>query len=186
MNYRGVKCGNIAGMALPRDYAGEGCSLARALEVVGERWTLLIVRDAFFGVRRFGDFAAHLSIPRAVLTHRLSALVAAEVLAIAPGPHGHDEYVLTGKGLDLWPVVRSLLAWGDEYYSVQGPRRLFRHALDNGELAHDGTCAACGGVPPVADQVVAPGPGWAPRPGKADLVSAALARPHRLLTSIRS
>jgi DNA-binding HxlR family transcriptional regulator len=153
---------------------------------VGERWTLLIVRDAFFGVRRFGDFAAHLAIPRAVLTHRLSALVEAEVLAIVPGPHGHDEYVLTGKGLDLWPVVRSLLAWGDDYYSVQGPRRLFRHALDNGELAQDGTCATCGGVPPVADQVVAPGPGWAPRPGKTDLVSAALARPHRLLTSIRS
>src|SRR6201996_7486183 len=99
----------MARMALPKDYTGEGCSLARALEVVGERWTLLIVRDAFFGVRRFSDFAAHLDIPRAVLTHRLAALVGAGVLAAAPGPHGHDEYSLTAKGLDLWPVVRSLL-----------------------------------------------------------------------------
>jgi DNA-binding HxlR family transcriptional regulator len=186
MNYPGVKCASMTRMALPKDYAGEGCSLARALEVVGERWTLLIVRDAFFGVRRFGDFAAHLAIPRAVLTQRLSALVEAGVLAVVPGSHGHDEYTLTGKGLDLWPVVRSLLTWGDDYYSANGPRRLFRHALDDGELAQDGTCATCGGVPPVTDQVVAPGPGWAPRPGKTDLASAALARPHRLLTSIRS
>jgi DNA-binding HxlR family transcriptional regulator len=153
---------------------------------VGERWTLLIVRDAFFGVRRFGDFAAHLAIPRAVLTHRLGTLVEAGVLAVVPGPHGHDEYALTGKGLDLWPVVRSLLTWGDDYYSANGPRRLFRHALDNGDVAQDGTCAACGRVVPVADLVVAPGPGWAALQGKTDLVSAALAEPHRLLASIRS
>jgi DNA-binding HxlR family transcriptional regulator len=186
MNYQAVKCVTMTRMALPKDYAEDGCSLARALEVVGERWTLLIVRDAFFGVRRFGDFAAHLAIPRAVLTHRLGALVEADVLTVVPGPHGHDEYALTGKGLELWPVVRSLLAWGDDYYSATGPRRLFRHALDNGDIAQDGTCVACGGVPPVADQVVAPGPGWAPRPGKTDVVSAALAQPHRLLTPVRS
>src|ERR1700684_1700595 len=63
-------------MPLPHDYAIQQCSLARALEVVGERWTLLIVRDAFFGVRRFGDFAHHLRIPRAVLAQRLETLVA--------------------------------------------------------------------------------------------------------------
>jgi DNA-binding HxlR family transcriptional regulator len=186
MNYQNAKCATIQRMALPKDYAGQGCSLARTLEVVGERWTLLIVRDAFFGVRRFGDFAAHLALPRAVLTHRLSALVADGVLAVAPGAHGHDEYVLTAKGLDLWPVIRSLLTWGDDYYSAKGPRRVFRHASDNGEVAQDGTCAECACVPPVADLVVAPGPGWTPRPGKPDLVSAALAEPHRLLTSLRS
>jgi DNA-binding HxlR family transcriptional regulator len=173
-------------MALPKDYTGDGCSLARALEIVGERWTLLIVRDSFFGVRRFGDFTAHLDIPRAVLTQRLAALVNAAVLTVVPGPHGHDEYALTAKGLGLWPVVRSLLAWGDDYYSAEGPRRLFRHAGDDGEVAIDGTCGACGAVIAVADMVVAPGPGWAPRPGKTDLVSAALAAPHRLLTSIRA
>lgn len=67
-----------------------------------------------------------------------------------------------------------------------GPRRLIRHALDNGDVALDGTCAACGGVPPVADLVVEPGPGWAPRPGKTDVVSAVLRAPHRLLTPVRS
>ena len=72
-------------MALPNDYAGQACSLARALEIVGERWTLLIVRDAFFGVRRFGDFAAHLRIPRAVLAERLKSLTAAGVLTRGTG-----------------------------------------------------------------------------------------------------
>jgi DNA-binding HxlR family transcriptional regulator len=172
-------------MALPKDYAGDFCSLARALEVVGERWTLLIVRDAFFGVRRFSDFAAHLDIPRAVLTHRLAALAEAGVLAVVPGPHGHDEYALTPKGLDLWPAVRALLTWGDDYYSAAGPRRLFRHAADDGAVPGDGCCARCGDPVPVTDLMVAPGPGWSPSPGKDDVVSAALAAPHRLLTSVR-
>ena len=176
----------MRGMALPKDYATQDCSLARALEVVGERWTLLIVRDAFLGVRRFGDFAAHLDIPRAVLTNRLESLVDEDVLAVAPGAHGHDEYVLTAKGLDLWPVIRSLLTWGDDHYSAKGPRRVYRHASDNGDIAQDGTCAVCGGAPPVTDLIVSPGPGWSPRPGKSDLVTAALASPHRLLTSVRS
>ena len=175
----------MRGMALPKDYASQDCSLARALEVVGERWTLLIVRDAFFGVRRFGDFAAHLAIPRAVLTHRLATLVEEGVLAVAPGPHGHDEYELTAKGLDLWPVIRSLLAWGDGYYSARGPRRVYRHAGDNGDIAQDGICAACGAAPPPSDLVVAPGPGWSHRPDKADLVTVALTAPHRLLTPVR-
>ena len=108
-------------MALPKDYAGQRCSLSRALEVVGERWTLLIMRDAFFGVRRFGDFAAHLGVPRAVLTERLESLREAGVLAETRGSHGYGEYVLTGKGLSLWPVVRDLLSRGDEYYSRPAP-----------------------------------------------------------------
>jgi DNA-binding HxlR family transcriptional regulator len=186
MNYRAVRCAIIACMTLPKDYTGEGCSLARALEVVGERWTLLIVRDAFFGVRRFSDFAAHLDIPRAVLTQRLTALAEAGVLALVPGPHGRDEYTLTAKGLDLWPVVRGLLSWGDEYYSADGPRRLFRHAPDDGPVPPDGACSACGRPVPVAELVVAPGPGWTPQPGKTDLVSAAMTAPHRLLTPVRA
>ena len=173
----------MTGMALPKDYTGEGCSLARALEVIGERWTLLIVRDAFFGVRRFSDFAAHLDIPRAVLAHRLAALAESGVLAVVAGSHGHDEYTLTDKGLDLWPVVRSMLTWGDDYYSASGPRRLFHHAADDGDVAPDGRCAACGGQVPLADIMVLPGPGW--RPGKTDLVSEAMGEPHRLLTPVR-
>jgi DNA-binding HxlR family transcriptional regulator len=172
-------------MALPRDYADDRCSLARALEVVGERWTLLIVRDAFFGVRRFGDFAVHLEIPRAVLTSRLTALVAAGVLATEPGAHGHDEYALTDKGRDLWPVVRSLLAWGDQHYSQTGPRRVFRHAADDGIVTPDGVCADCGAAVGSADLVVVPGPGLTAIPAREDPVSVALNTPHRLLEPLR-
>src|SRR5215467_11562352 len=98
-------------MTLPSTYADRSCSLARTLEVVGERWTLLIVRDAFYGMRRFGDFAAQLGIPRAVLTNRLRSLVEAGVL-----DRDEDGYRLTAKGIALWPVVRAMMAWGDEYY----------------------------------------------------------------------
>ena len=107
-------------MALPRDYTGQTCSCARALEVIGERWTLLIVRDAFYGVRRYRDFLAHLDIPRAVLAERLAALVEADVLS-----HDLDsrEYVITDKGRDLWPVVRSLAGWGEKYYAPHGALR---------------------------------------------------------------
>ncbi len=170
----------LAGMPLGKDYTGQQCSLARSLEIVGERWTLLILRDSFFGVRRFGDFAAHLGVPRAVLSDRLGSLTEAGVLARADGAHGHPEYALTAKGLELWPVIRTLLAWGDEHYSGRGPRRVFRHASDEGAVTPNGTCEACGQDVPVADLVVAPGPGLA-SPSPDDPVSQALQTPHRLL-----
>jgi DNA-binding HxlR family transcriptional regulator len=181
MNQRGY----AGGMPLGKDYAGQQCSLARALEVVGERWTLLILRDAFFGVRRFGDFAAHLGVPRAVLSDRLSSLADAGVLAGTTGRHGHTEYVLTGKGLELWPVIRVLLDWGDEHYSARGPRRVFRHAADDGPVTAAGTCEACGADVPVADLVVAPGPGLT-TPATRDPVTQALATPHRMLEPLHA
>lgn len=166
-------------MVLPRDYAGQACSLARTLEVVGERWTLLILRDAFFGVSRFGEFAAHLGLPRAVLTERLAALVAAGLLAKGDGRRAR--YHLTDLGLTLWPVVRSLMFWGDDHYAPSGPRREFWHAADGGPLDRDGRCASCGEPVAVGDTVVAPGPGLGPPADDADPVTAALARPHRML-----
>ena len=172
-------------MTLPKDYADDRCSLARALEVVGERWTLLIVRDAFFGVRRFGDFAAHLEIPRAVLTSRLAALVEAGVLELVPGAHGHDEYALTGKGRDLWPVVRSLLAWGDEHYSEAGPRRVFRHAADDGDVAPDGVCADCGASRRLGRPGGRPRPRAGRHPGQGGPGLGRAQHPHRLLEPLR-
>ena len=100
-------------MALPREYAGQACSIAKALEIVGERWTLLIVRDAAYGVRRFSDFVTHLDIPRRVLTERLKFLVEEGILEKQPAG-GREEYALTDKGLALVPVIRALAAWGDE------------------------------------------------------------------------
>ncbi|MBY8887961.1 helix-turn-helix transcriptional regulator [Streptomyces sp. PTM05] len=173
-------------MALPRDYTGQACSLARALEVVGERWTLLVVRDAFFGVRRFGDFADHLGIPRAVLTDRLASLTAQDVLARVPGAGRRSEYELTAKGVSLWPVVRGLMAWGDDHYGEKGPRRVFLHAPDGGAVGPGGHCEGCGADVSPADVVVAPGPGLPPASPDDDPVTAALAAPHRLLTPLRA
>jgi DNA-binding HxlR family transcriptional regulator len=170
-------------MPLGKDYTGQQCSLARSLEIVGERWTLLIARDAFFGVRRFGDFVTHLDIPRAVLTERLKALVEAEVMARVAGPGKRDEYELTAKGLALWPALRLLTAWGDEYYAPDGPRRQYRHLADDGLLDPDGTCPACGAVIAVTDTVVVPGPGLAD--GRSDPVSLALLQPRRVLEPLR-
>lgn len=167
-------------MALPRDYSGQACSLARALEVIGERWTLLIIRDAFYGVRRFSDFLVHLRIPRAVLTERLAGLVAAGILERVAGPGGHDEYATTAKGRALWPAVRCLAEWGDTYYAASGPRRLFIHSDCGTEVDAAGVCPTCHMAVGLDGLTVAPGPGLAGE-NLADPVSAALSRPHRML-----
>ena len=166
-------------MPLPRDYAGQNCSLSRALEVVGERWNLLIVRDAFLGVRRFGDFAAHLGLPRAVLAGRLKSLTEAGVLTSAGD--GAPGYVLTEKGILLWPVVAALTAWGEEFYAPDGRRSILTHQADGGPIDQAGRCADCQHLVDVRDIVLRPGPGLkAPEPD-ADPVTAALMAPHRLL-----
>ncbi|WP_030220291.1 winged helix-turn-helix transcriptional regulator [Streptomyces bikiniensis] len=174
-------------MTLPRDYRGRTCALARSSETVGERWTRLIPRDAFFGVRRFGEFAAHLGVPRSVLTDRLATLVGAGVLERRPEPGTgrREAYGLTPKGVALWPVVRALTAWGEEFHpAAGGPRRVLRHSEDEAPLDPDGRCTECGTSVPAADALVAPGPGLAPPGPDADPVTAALARPHRLLTPL--
>src|SRR3954463_8086860 len=108
---------------LGRSYEGQVCSVARTLEIVGERWTLLIVRDAFFGVRRFDDFQRSLGIARNVLQGRLERLVEEGILERVRYQERPErfEYRLTEKGLDLWPVVVSLLAWGDRHAAPDGP-----------------------------------------------------------------
>lgn len=168
-------------MVLPRDYQGQRCSIARTLEVVGERWSLLVVRDAFFGVRRFTDFARHLGIPRAVLTERLDRLVEEGVLERVPGPGRRTEYALTPKGVELWPVLRAMAAWGDEHYSPAGPRRVSTHAGCGGAVGSSGACARCRHPVPVTETVTTPGPGHEPPPPGADAVTLALTGPRTLL-----
>ena len=109
-------------MTLPNDYAGQACSLARSLEIIGERWTLLIIRDSFWGVRRFDDFVGHLRMPRAVLASRLKTLVAAGVMTRVAGER-HLEYELTDKGAALWPVVFSLMRGAADGRRQLGNRR---------------------------------------------------------------
>lgn len=164
-------------MPLGTDYARQDCSLARALEYVGERWTMLILRDAFLGVRRFSDFQAHLDISRAVLTTRLDALVTDGLLSRTGS--GHPEYELTETGEALWPAMYALLQWGDHLTTPGAPRRLYRH-VGCGEVGLDGHCASCGRAPAVRDIEVRPGPGADPTL-RDDPVSVALRRPHRLL-----
>ena len=169
---------------LGKDYDGQDCALARALEVVGERWTLLIVRDAFFGVRRFNDFQAHLDIPKAVLSDRLSGLVDDGVLRRRPDPGhaGRHVYELTDAGRDLWPALHALLAWGDRHRYPN--RRLFRHAACGAELDASGYCATCQRTPEPGDIATEPRPGRAS--GRDDPVSVVLRAPRRLLTPIET
>jgi DNA-binding HxlR family transcriptional regulator len=111
---------------LNRDYDGQNCSVARALEVVGERWTLLIVRDAFLGKRRFEEFQESLGIARNVLTDRLNRLVDEEILERVPYSERRFEYRLTKKGRDLNIALAGLRQWGDTYLSEKPPTVLRR------------------------------------------------------------
>ncbi|HWK25509.1 MAG TPA: helix-turn-helix domain-containing protein [Solirubrobacter sp.] len=170
-------------MTLPRSYDGQACPLAIALEVVGERWTLLILRDLFFGVTRFTDLQVHLDVPRAILSARLARLVDAGVAERRAYAPGRSEHVLTEAGLELWPIVHQLMQWGERHLVADGPVRLFAHAGCGTELAHDGGCPACGTAPPPVDIETRPGTG-VPRVVRTDRISVALRRPHRLLTPV--
>jgi len=113
---------------LKRDYEGQNCSVARALEVVGERWTLLIVRDAFLGLRRFDQFQESLGVARNVLTDRLDRLVEEGILErvrYSERPERY-EYRLTRKGRELHLALTGLRQWGDKYLSEKPPRILRR------------------------------------------------------------
>ena len=107
---------------LRNDYANQTCSIAGALEVVGERWSLLIVRDVLLGLRRFDELQAHLGIARNVLQTRLTRLQEQGVIEkqLYQERPPRYEYRLTDKGLDLWPTIVSLMKWGDRYAPPAG------------------------------------------------------------------
>jgi len=171
-------------MPLGADYDRQTCSLARTLEVVGERWTLLIVRDLFMGVQRFGELAAHLDIPRAILSTRLSSLEAEGLVERRPYSATREEFHLTQAGRDLWPAVYALTSWGERYRCAGGgARRLWLHAACGTELDAAGDCRACDVTPAPEDVETRPGPGR-DRPLREDRVSLALREPHRLLTPL--
>ena len=108
---------------LPSSYDRQDCSLARALEIVGERWTLLVLRDAFYGVRRFNDFLAHLDVPRTVLSNRLRSLVDSGVMVKVPDRNhaGRWLYELTDDGMALWPALYALRSWGERHSGRRTP-----------------------------------------------------------------
>jgi DNA-binding HxlR family transcriptional regulator len=144
---------------LPRTYDGQNCSIAKSLEVLGERWTLLVIREAFLGTRRFEGFLERLDIARNVLTARLSRLVEEDVLERVPYQERPPryEYRLTEKGLDLWPIIVALLQFGDRYYAPDGPPMLLRHRGCGGALTDRRSCAQCGELLEPRDVVALPG-----------------------------
>ncbi|HEX6342456.1 helix-turn-helix domain-containing protein [Umezawaea sp.] len=120
----------------------EADSVGRALALVGERWTLLILREAFFGVRRFGELSRNLGIPKPTLSARLRTLVDAGLLDRVP--HGdHHEYRLTDRGRDLFPAVVALMRWGDEH--LGGPSIALRHHACGEVVRARVVCGHCTG-----------------------------------------
>jgi DNA-binding HxlR family transcriptional regulator len=140
----------------------EACSIARTVSAIGDRWTLLVLRDSFLGVRRFDGFETRLGITRHVLAHRLRKLVAAGILYKKPyqARPKRFEYRLTPKGLDLYPVMMALVHWGDIHMvERRGRPLLHRHNVCGKLFDPVMTCSECG-VPIHAREVhVHPGPG---------------------------
>jgi DNA-binding HxlR family transcriptional regulator len=132
---------------LGRTYEGQVCSIARSLEIVGERWTFLVLRDAFLGVHRFEDFQRSLGVARNVLAERLGRLVDEGVLERRRYQERPErfEYRLTDKGIELWPVMVHLLQWGDRHYpDAGGPPMVLTHRGCGGAVDERLDCAACG------------------------------------------
>jgi DNA-binding HxlR family transcriptional regulator len=152
------------GRAWILDYDPASCAIGAAVGIIGERPTFLVLREVFNGVRRFDDMQRRTGIPRQVLSQRLGRLVDEGLLRKMPyqesGQRSRDEYRLTDKGLDLYPVLVSLLQWGDRYaVGPAGPPVELRHR-DCGEPVHLQLSCAAGHVLDSAREVTpVPGPG---------------------------
>ncbi len=143
-------------------FLGMNCSIAQTLEIVGEWWTLLILRDAMFGIRRFDDFVDRPGISRNALADRPDKLVVAGVLDRRPYDEGRGryDYVLTEKGRDLWVVLSALREWGDRWILGEGNEPIVLEHRECGEvtgLRHH--CEHCGEELHAHSVVARPGPG---------------------------
>jgi DNA-binding HxlR family transcriptional regulator len=148
---------------LRNDYEGQLCSIARSLELVGERWTILVIREVFFGRRKFSEMQRSLGVARNVLTNRLQRLVEEDILErrqYSERPVRH-EYFLTEKGLDLWPTIVSLMHWGDKHMPLPGgPPAILLHKGECGGVVNDRRiCERCGEELGVRDARAVEGPG---------------------------
>lgn len=146
---------------LKRTYEGQISSVAGALELIGERWTILILRDAFLGVRRFDDFQRSLGIARNVLNDRLRKLCEGRIMERRQY-HEHPprfEYRLTEKGIDLWPMLMQLMKWGDRYVFDGEAPVLVEHRGCGGFADDHLICDKCGDRLTARDTTPRPGPG---------------------------
>jgi DNA-binding HxlR family transcriptional regulator len=151
----------ILGVVERKSFAGMHCSVAQCLEVVGEWWSMLIVRDAFLGITRFDQFQERLGISRNVLNLRLARLVEAGVFKKLPysdHPPRYD-YRLTDKGRDLWPVITTMRQWGDKHAAPGGPPLEVVH-MECGHVTEAVlTCSECGAPMSARDVRAVAGPG---------------------------
>jgi DNA-binding HxlR family transcriptional regulator len=144
-----------------KSFADMHCSVAQCLEVVGEWWSMLILRDVFMGVTRFDDFQARLGISRNILNQRLNHLVETGVLEkvrYSDHPPRHD-YRLTDKGRDLWPVLTAMRQWGDRYAAPDGPPIQVTHKACGHISKAVMVCSECGGGLEARDVRAVAGPG---------------------------
>ncbi|HLI01978.1 MAG TPA: helix-turn-helix domain-containing protein [Acidimicrobiales bacterium] len=144
-----------------KTFAGMNCSVAQCLEVIGEWWTMLIIRDLVMGVRRFDEFQERLGISRNVLTQRLGRLIDDGIVekTLYQDHPPRYEYRLTEKGRDLWPILTAMRHWGDRYAAPNGARLLLRHR-SCGHVAEPVLhCPECGEDVTARDYTVEVGPG---------------------------
>jgi DNA-binding HxlR family transcriptional regulator len=146
------------------DYDTANCNIAAALAVVGEKWTFLVLREAFNGVRRFEDMQRRTGAPRQVLSNRLSGLVEDGILRKVPyqeaGQRPRSEYRLTEKGIDLHPVMVALMTWGDKHAaSPGGPAVRLTHRDCGAPVQLELTCADGHVLDSARDVMPVPGPG---------------------------
>lgn len=144
------------------EIAEQRCSIARPAALLGDRWTLVILRQAFMGTKRFEDFQSALGISRSLLSERLGRLVDAGVLRREPykdAVRTRERYRLTEMGLDLYPVLMALREWGDRYMAEDGPPLEIRHRGCGGEPVLELRCFTCGEPVGARDAEARPGPG---------------------------
>jgi DNA-binding HxlR family transcriptional regulator len=144
-----------------RPFSQQNCSIASALAVVGERWSLLVMRDVLLGRRRFSSIKRSLGVAPNILSDRLQQLVEHGLLERRPLAEGSDshEYVPTAKGRDVSPVLSALLAWGDAYAAPQGPPRVQVHVACGHDAHPRLHCSHCGEVIERGELRSRPGPG---------------------------
>jgi DNA-binding HxlR family transcriptional regulator len=137
-----------------RPYDAQNCSIASALAVVGERWSLLVMRDVLLGRRRFSSIKRSLGVAPNILSDRLATLVEHGLLE-----RRGQEYVPTPKGIDLNPVMVALMTWGDTHAAPGAPPRVVVHKVCGHDAHPELTCAHCGEAMAPRDTFVRPGPG---------------------------
>jgi DNA-binding HxlR family transcriptional regulator len=157
--------------ALDLSHRLQADSVGRALSLVGERWTMLILRETFFGVRRYGHFARNLGVPRPTLSLRLRKLVDASLLERVRYSAEPDryEYRLTPAGRDLFPAVIALMRWGDKHFAgPEGPPIVLRHDACGSQTHPHVTCDVCGEEINTRNVTPERGPGYSTSSARVD------------------